>query len=60
MIRIHLKHNAVRDALAKSRKFAEQCSKAEIEAKSKKPSKYAILRRDSNSGYDSDLEAFKR
>ena len=58
MIRIHSKHNAVRDAMAKSRLFAEQCSKAEAEAMSRK--KYTILRRGSDSGYDSDLEVFKR
>ena len=58
--RIHDKINIYQDKRDKDRVFAEQYKKASAEAKSKKPSKYAILRRGSNSGYKLDLEAFQR
>ena len=58
IIYIYLKYNAVRDIIAKSRLFAKQYSKAETKTILRK--KYTILRRSSNSGYNSDLKVFKR
>lgn len=58
--RLIKKNSAMYEKQRKNKVFAEQYEKASAEAKSKKSGKYAILRRGSDSGYESDLEVFQR
>ena len=52
------KNSAICEKQRKSEAFAKQYgkAKAEAEAKSKRPEKYTILRRGSDSGYESDFK----